>query len=154
MFQSSREKPTKRRKLFKRYGLDVQDGIREAKIHTFLRKWFERRNIQLETRSGSGISVLDFEFYYKGCRVGVEVKGHSRSCKIRGLMEQIRRYESFVEILVIIAHNQHFIGHAKSVAQNLPKEIKDKIFFLDILNINDMPFLLTKKIKELYPMSA
>lgn len=134
--------------LFRRYGINLRDKPYEYQVKKVVEGWLRNQGVELMPRTGHGIDLVDFEFSWQGLRVGIETKGHSNAPhNLVKILDQIKRYLSYLDYLIIIVHSPALKGQIKRVSTLLPREINSRLLLFKIQEINDIAPQLDEKIQ-------
>lgn len=124
----------------------------ETQIKELIEKWLKAHSIILSSRQGSNIDVVDFEFAWRGCRVGVELKGHSTSShNLTKVMDQVKRYSGYVDFLIVITHSSGLRIQIERVLSVTSKDLQKRILLFRLQDIDKILLELGDKIEILGP---
>jgi hypothetical protein len=136
--------------IFARYNLKLHDKPYESLMSQLVKKWLKSQGITTQTRHGNGIDVVDFEFVRQGCIIGLELKGHSTAGhRLTKIIDQLKRYERYVDFLVVIVHSSMLRYQIEKILSVVPKKIRQRILVFRLHDLDTIFWELDKKIEEL-----
>jgi len=137
------------RPIFQRYDLDLAGPPYEVQVKKVIEKWLKEQDIELETRQGHNIDVVDFEFAWEDLRIGIETKGHSNHPhNLTRMMDQLKRYLTHVNFLIVIVHCPGLKAQIERFTSVWPKKLQRRILIFKLAQLDSILFQLTERIEE------
>jgi len=137
--------------IFMRYGMKLNGAPYETQMNDLIKKWLLSQDITPLPRQGQNIDVVDFEFGWRDCRIGIELKGHNINCghKLTKIVSQLKRYEGYLDFLIVITHSHALRSQIERVLSVTPKGFRQRIIPFRLQDIDKVFSELDKKIEQL-----